>query len=147
MCDALSLQGDVHETFYDIEREVGMPDYLFLDSWHSHTMGNFYSTEVLPKFTKHTYVSLHDVHNPTFWGDDRDDPSFREVSPCSLTITFCRCHPSLSEFEHICIHFCLDLRALPGPLGIGAVMNGHFWLHHPLILLLRVLCIFPCLNW
>ena len=40
----------------------------------------WYVTEVLSKFTKHTYVSLHDVHNPTFWGDDRDDPKFREVS-------------------------------------------------------------------
>ncbi|KAK9850771.1 hypothetical protein WJX84_010269 [Apatococcus fuscideae] len=70
--------GDVHETFYEIEKEVGMPDYLFLDSWHSHLMGVWYTTEVLSRFTKHTYVSLHDVHNPTFWGDDRDDPSFRD---------------------------------------------------------------------
>ncbi|KAK9867702.1 hypothetical protein WJX84_000807 [Apatococcus fuscideae] len=72
------IHGDVHETFYDAEKEMGMPDYLFLDSWHSHLMGVWYVTEVLSKFTKHTYVSLHDVHNPTFWGDDRDDPKFRE---------------------------------------------------------------------
>ena len=76
----LSIQGDVHETFYEVEKEVGMPDYLFLDSWHSHLMGLWYATEVLSRFTKHTYVSLHDVHNPTFWGDDRDDPFFRDVS-------------------------------------------------------------------
>ncbi|KAK9867711.1 hypothetical protein WJX84_008077 [Apatococcus fuscideae] len=72
------VQGDVHNTFYEVESEVGMPDYLFLDSWHSHIMGMWYVSEVFPKMSKHTYVSLHDVHNPKFWGDSFDDKAFRE---------------------------------------------------------------------
>ncbi|KAK9827007.1 hypothetical protein WJX74_003503 [Apatococcus lobatus] len=70
--------GDVHNTFYELESEVGMPDYLFLDSWHSHIMGMWYVSEVFPKISKHTYVSLHDVHNPKFWGDSFDDKAFRD---------------------------------------------------------------------
>ena len=70
----------MHNTFYEVESEVGMPDYLFLDSWHSHIMGMWYVSEVFPKMSKHTYVSLHDVHNPKFWGDSFDDKAFREVS-------------------------------------------------------------------
>lgn len=48
-----------------------LPDYLFLDSWHSYEMAQFYTAKLLPSFkTKHIPVSLHDAYNPGFWVDD-----------------------------------------------------------------------------
>lgn len=53
-----------------------LPDYLFLDSWHSYEMAQFYTTKLLPSFKpKHVPVSLHDAYNPSFWvdgGEGRD---------------------------------------------------------------------------
>lgn len=47
------------------------PNYLFLDSYHSATMGGLYVDTLLPAMQRyHTHVSLHDVYNPLFWTDD-----------------------------------------------------------------------------
>lgn len=43
--------------------------------------------------TKHTYVSLHDVHNPKFWGDSYDDKAFREVGIYCSNVMSCLALP------------------------------------------------------
>ena len=79
--DSSSLRGNVHETFYDIEKEVGMLDYSMWCRW--------YVSEVFPAMTKHTYISLHDVHNPKFWGDSFDDKAFRDASTLHSNLMSC----------------------------------------------------------
>jgi hypothetical protein len=46
------------------------PTYVFLDSFHSHIMADFYTTTFFPWLGNgHIFVSLHDVYNPLFWTD------------------------------------------------------------------------------
>lgn len=72
-----------------IERALGMPDCLLLDPCALilplALVCRWYATEVFLAMTKHTFVSLHDVHNPKFWGDSFDDKAFREVRPSVST--------------------------------------------------------------
>ncbi len=62
--------GDIHDTFDETVAKTGLPDMLFLDSAHSRDMAVWYTDHMFPQFGgKHTYVSVHEVHNPTFWND------------------------------------------------------------------------------
>jgi hypothetical protein len=64
------FEGDFRATYalHAAER----PDYLLLDSYHSHAFGEFYTTQFFPWLGgSHVFVSLHDVYNPSFWSDDR----------------------------------------------------------------------------
>ena len=43
---------------------------MFLDSVHSIEFGQFYVESLLPALaSRHTYVALHDVYNPTLYGE------------------------------------------------------------------------------
>ena len=46
------------------------PDYVLLDSVHSIEFGQFCVSKLLPALSRrHTYVALHDVYNPTLFGE------------------------------------------------------------------------------
>jgi hypothetical protein len=59
------VMGDFRSRFH----EFPVPDYLYLDSFHSAEFGLFYREILFPSLKKHTFVSLHDVYNPQFWSD------------------------------------------------------------------------------
>ena len=68
------IEGDVRDNVFlpGGDLKFARPDYLFLDSFHSATFGKFYVTALLPEIQRaHTYVSLHDVYNPSFWSDEK----------------------------------------------------------------------------
>ena len=69
--------GDVRETYkHEIQERV--PDYVFLDSYHSAEFGNFYIHTLFQDLRRYAirgkkiYISLHDVYNPSFWTDGKD---------------------------------------------------------------------------
>lgn len=69
------IEGDAEKNTIDISNDrlrYPRPDYLFLDSFHSARFGEFYVSKLLPEIQKkHTFVSLHDVYNPSFWSDNQ----------------------------------------------------------------------------
>ena len=64
------ILGDVVQTFDQTVAVTGLPNLLFLDSAHSREMAVWYTDHVFPLFAgRHTYISVHEVHNPTLWND------------------------------------------------------------------------------
>ena len=46
------------------------PDFVFLDSMHTIEFGQFYAGKLLPALaSRHTHVAMHDVYNPTLFGE------------------------------------------------------------------------------
>ena len=65
--------GDAMETVLSARGEARYPypDFLLLDSVHSREFGVFYITKLLPALNvKQFRVALHDVYNPTLYGED-----------------------------------------------------------------------------
>ena len=64
------IHGDIFVTFDPTVAVTGLPDMLVLDSFHSRNQAIWYTDHVFPNFSgRHTFISVHEVHNPTFWND------------------------------------------------------------------------------
>lgn len=79
------MLGDFRTLFPDYSKTNSYqdkPDYVFLDSLHSHDFGVFYTNNLFPWLKgKHIYVSLHDVYNPGFWNDRDKTPRNKDYHP------------------------------------------------------------------
>jgi hypothetical protein len=79
-------EGDFRTEFY-LTANIPLPNYLYIDSFHSKEFADHYTEKLFPKFNRdqRLYVSLHDVYHRAFWSDNsakRDLSIYPTWMPC-----------------------------------------------------------------